>query len=53
MKKESIQHDNKNIEDNRQLVDERMELLEVIKEMVDQRIDAKLKEYIGSGKAKQ
>lgn len=48
-----MQHDTENIEDNRQLVDERMELLEVIKEMVDQRIDAKLKEYIGGGNAKQ
>lgn len=51
MEKNSSQNTNHNIEDNRQLVDERTELLEVIREIVDQRIEAKLKEYIGRGNA--
>lgn len=35
-----------NHEGNRRYADERVELLEVIREIVDQEIDAKLKQYL-------
>lgn len=47
-----------NHEGNRRYADERVELLEVIREIVDQEIDAKLKQYLrqqasSSGSAEQ
>lgn len=36
-----------NHEGNRRYADERVELLEVIREIVDQEIEAKLKQYLG------
>ncbi len=46
MTKKSKQRTDRNIQANRQYADERTELLEVISEMVDQTIEAKLREYM-------
>lgn len=40
-----------NVEDNRRYAEERMELLEVIREIVDQEIDAKLRDYLRKDEA--
>lgn len=48
MPKSTRHHKVTPLEDNRQLADDRTELLEVIREIVDQEIDAKLKEYFNN-----
>lgn len=45
MPKSSRQRKPPPLEDNRQLADDRTELLEVIREIVEQEIEEKLKEY--------
>lgn len=46
MSKDTVPPLDANHEGNRRYADERVELLEVIREIVDQEIDAKLKQYL-------